>query len=823
MNNKNNDIKNTGSDAQFLIQLHKEIANDLSVTLSLREAVHILLEHLLRIEDFFGGAVFIFKPNGSLKFESSIGLPDSFAKSVDTYSESSAEVSLSLKNETSLLCRSDKRDEFLVFDSFPEATSFIIAPVKLNRETVAVLLLISDKKHEPDKLILQTVEAVSAKIGGVIGRIDFENLLREHQGNLDSLFTGIWDMLFIINAEGRIIHFNPVAPQKLGYSDEELSNIYLNQLHPSELSFDVKNTLDKALHGKKVLALFPFLSSTGELIPSETTYSPGKWDGKDMLFLVARDLRERKIAQEELTIARKRAEEANRAKTVFLANMSHAFRIPMNSIIGMSELLLKTDLSKKQFNFLNVIIKSAENLMVIVNDLLDISKIESGEIMLQNKTFSVKDVISSVINNQFYNVRYKGIELLSDFLVYGEDYLVKGDSFRLNQILLNLVENAIKFTDKGKVEIKVKRDESKTNGCLLLFEVVDTGVGINPERMQEILASIANNRPISAEVSSGSGLGLVISNKLVELMGGKLNISSELNIGSVFSFSIKFDCGNENELIENEKTTEQTPAIHSMDNVRVLLAEDQVFNQMVVQSMVEDWGFDIDIVENGQQAIDRLKVKSYDVVLMDIQMPVMDGVEATKRIRTEFEKPVCDTPIIAITANAYSDNHRKFMEAGMNDTISKPFKSQVLFHKIANSLGMTNSDFLHPTVNFSDTDSVLSAREEQLYDLSVLKGISKDNQQTIQKMLTVFVEKASEEMAQIQGASKEQNWQHLAAVAHKMKPALAYLGMKSLEAKINEIQLSARNNKDIDKMPYMIQGADQLLKKIIVQLKKELV
>ena len=817
-------IKKTdkGKDAAFLIKLQKEIANELSVTLSLREAVHILLEHLLRIDNFYGGAVFILRPDGSLKFESSIGLPDSYAKTIDVFSDSSPETVLANNSESCLVLRSDNKDEFLVFETFAEANSFIAAPVRLNREHVAMLLLISDKKEKPEDIIIQTVDAVSAKIGGVIGRIDFENLLREHQVNMDSLFMGITDMLFIINSEGRVIHFNPIATQKLGYSEEELSNIFLNQLHPTELSFDVKNTVDSALHGKKILALFPFVSSTGELIPAETTYSLGKWDGKNMLFLVARDLRERKAAQEELTIARKRAEEANKAKTVFLANMSHAFRIPMNSIIGMSELLLKTDLSKKQFNFLNVIIKSAENLMVIVNDLLDVSKIESGEMQLLHKTFSVKDVVSSVLNNQYYNVRYKGIELLSDFLVYSEDFLVKGDSVRLNQILLNLVENAVKYTDKGKVEIKVKRDEQYNDCCVLNFEIVDTGVGINPERMQEIMGSFANNRPISAEISSGSGLGLVISNRLIELMGGKLTIKSEPNVGSSFSFTLKLDCGNEEELLENEKELEPVK-INSMDNVRVLLAEDQVFNQMVVQSMVEDWGFEIDIVDDGEKVIEKLKEKSYDVVLMDIQMPVLDGVEATRRIRNDFDKPICDTPIIAITANAYSDNHRKFIEAGMNDTISKPFKSQVLFHKIANSLGMSSSNFLHPTVNFSDVDSMLTMREEQLYDLSVLKGISKDNKQTVQKMLKVFIEKASEEMIQIKNSSEEQNWVHLAAVAHKMKPALAYLGMKPLEAKINEIQMNARNVKDLDKMPYLIQSSDQLLKKIILQLEKEIV
>ncbi|MBI5538785.1 MAG: response regulator [Bacteroidia bacterium] len=810
-----------GSDAEFLITLQKEIANELSITLSLREAVHVLLEHLIRIDCFFGGAVYILSSNNDLQFEYEIGLPSSFKSTANIFKNSSPEVELALSEHISLIKKSDNRDEFLIFDSISKANSFITAPVKLNREIVALLVLISEKEGTPANIVTETVEAVSAKIGGVIGRLDSENLLREHQTNFESLFKGINDMLFIVNTDGRIIHFNPIAAQKLGYSDEDLSNMYISQIHPAELSFDIKNTLEKAFKGKTMLSFFPLLSATGEMIASETTYSLGKWDGKDMLFLVVRDMRERKAAQEEITIERKKAEEANKAKTVFLANMSHAFRIPMNSIIGMSELLLKTDLTKKQFNFLNVIIKSAENLMVIVNDLLDISKIESGEIALQNKTFSLKDVISSVINNQFYNVRSKGIELLSDYVVYGDDYYVKGDSARLNQILLNLVENAIKYTEKGKVEIKVAKQSGCNEYCTFNFEVSDTGIGITTERMKEIIGSFANNRPISTETSGGSGLGLVISNKLIELMGGKLEISSIPERGSVFSFKIKFSLSEEGDLFLEEDANDKMN-FNSIDKIRVLLAEDQVFNQMVVQSMIEDWGFEIDIVENGLGVIEKLKTTRYDVVLMDIQMPIMDGVEATRQIRKDFKKPVSETPIIAITANAYSEDHRKYIEAGMNDTISKPFKSQVLFHKIANSLGMANANFSHSHERFNDNDVILNSRDENLFDLSVLKGISKGSKQTIEKMLTVFIEKTLEEMGQIKTATENQNWQQITTIAHKMKPALSYLGMKLLENKINEIQRLAKEMKEVEKIPPIVQLSEQLLNKIILLLKKEI-
>jgi len=816
----NNNIAKNGSGAEFLITLQKEIANELSVTLSLHQAVNVLLENLLRIDNFFGGAVYLLTPKNELIFEYQVGLPETYKNISQKYATNSIEVELTLNENINVITKSNSKDEFLIFDSINKATSFITSPVKLNREIVALLILISDKPETPNNLILDTVESVTAKIGGIIGRLDFENLLREHQSNLQSLFTGINDMLFIINKEGRIIHYNPVSCDKLGYSDDELDNMFLNQLHPNELSFDIKNTLEKALKEKTLLSLFPYITSNGEIIPAETKFSHGKWDNKEMLFLVGRDLRERKSALEEITIARKRAEEANKAKSVFLANMSHAFRIPMNSIIGMSELLLKTDLTKKQFNFLNVIIKSAENLMLIVNDLLDISKIESGKITLCNNTFSLKDVISSVINNQFYNVKDKGIELLSDYVVYGEDYFLKGDAIRLNQILLNLVENAIKFTGKGKVEIKVTKQVECNNNCTFNFEVSDTGEGISSDRLAEIYNSFSNNRPLTTDTNGSSGLGLVISNKLIELMGGKLDINTEPHKGSTFTFNLKFEIGNESELLEN--TNDNSIPIHSIDNIHVLLAEDQVFNQMVVQSMVEDWGFEIDIVENGKDAVEKINNKRYDIVLMDIQMPVMDGIEATQHIRNNLKKPMSETPIIAITANAYSQDHQKYIEIGMNDTISKPFKSQVLFHKIANLLGMSKANFLHYNENFSDIDMVAISRDEKLFDLSILNGISKGKRQTVNNMLKVFIDKATEEMQQLKSANEQQNWQQITTIAHKMKPALAYLGMKLLESKINEIQLIARDARETEKISHLVSQSEQLLIKIISLLKNEI-
>jgi len=362
----------------------------------------------------------------------------------------------------------------------------------------------------------------------------------------------------------------------------------------------------------------------------------------------------------------------------FMAYISHELRTPLNSIFGMTELMLKTDLTNKQFEYINIITRSSENMLAIINDILDISKIEAGELKLDNVDFKLKDVLNASLNTIYYAAKTKGIILSCNYIEFGEDYNLIGDPARLNQVILNILDNALKYTEQGSIDIKVDVIKNTANPELRI-SINDTGRGIEEDDIKNILNTFSHSYTDFS--SSFSGLGLVIANRIVKLMSGTIEVTSKIGSGSQFAINIPFN-QSDGETSVNEETTTTEESSEFDSDIKVLLAEDQAFNQIVVVNILQDLGFTVDVVDNGKKAIKALEEKKYDVILMDIQMPEMDGVEATIHIRKSMSEPVSNIPIIAITANAFSPDHKEYLIAGMNETISKPFRSNQLFQKI---------------------------------------------------------------------------------------------------------------------------------------------
>ncbi len=458
---------------------------------------------------------------------------------------------------------------------------------------------------------------------------------------------------------------------------------YAQFLDPAEFA-SCRSELNRAFQGGNINIDLTIYVPSGTKSINVQGYAVQNDKNTDLkVFGTIQDITERKRAELELLNARKLAENSLNVKELFLANMSHEIRTPMNAVIGFTQLLYETPLTNEQKGFVDAIRFSGDNLLVIINDILDLSKIQSGKMKFEKIEFDLIRLLKSVNTTLTSKAELKGLRLNLD-LGPGVPSFVIGDPVRLNQILTNLINNAVKFTERGYVALQVSLKKEHDDSVCIEFNVKDTGIGIPTDKQEHIFESFVQGSNETSRKYGGTGLGLTIVKNLIELQGGSITLSSSPGVGSTFTVALTFEkSSNDNIHVKEEVDLLRMESLQDLENANILVVEDNHVNQLLVKRVLDKTGCHVDIVSNGLESIESIKTGKYDLVLMDLQMPEMDGYAATTYIRTNLPAPLCDIPIIAMTAHALTSEIDRCIAIGMNDYISKPFKQEVLFSKIA--------------------------------------------------------------------------------------------------------------------------------------------
>ncbi|PJA07997.1 MAG: hypothetical protein COX70_05020, partial [Flavobacteriales bacterium CG_4_10_14_0_2_um_filter_32_8] len=502
------------------------------------------------------------------------------------------------------------------------------------------------------------------------------------------------------------------------------------------------------------------------------------------------------------------AEDAVKAKQQFLSNMSHEIRTPMNAIIGFTKVVLKTDLTAKQKEYLNAIKVSGNALIVLINDILDLAKVDAGKMTFEQTPFKLADSLSAMIHLFETKIQEKNLVLIKE---YDEKIpkVIIGDPVRLHQIILNLVSNAVKFTTRGTITVSVRMLNEDEEQVTLEFSVTDTGIGIAKTKIATIFNDFQQATSGTSRLYGGTGLGLAIVKQLVEPQGGSIHVKSTIDEGSTFSFTLSFEKTDEE--VEDDATLIELD--DEIKNIKVLVVEDIALNQLLMKTLLDDFGFDRDIAGNGKIAIEKLAAKSYDIILMDLQMPIMNGFEATAYIRNTLNSKI---PIIALTADVTTVDLAKCKAVGMNDYIAKPVDEKLLYSKI---IGLVKKTTI---INESKEDGFSQKKSLKCTDLDYLTHRTKSNPTLMMEMISLYLEQTPPLIKTMKQSLQNKDWNSLQAAVHKMIPSFSIMGIHTdFENMAKKVQEYASTQQQTDVIHSMVLQLENICNQACVELKEE--
>ncbi len=675
------------------------------------------------------------------------------------------------------------------------------------------LTVIFDSESRPVRVIGTHTDITERKYA--------EQMLRESEYRYKSLFSKNAVAMLILDPDAGIIQdANDAASEYYGYSNEEFKNLNYKDINILTREEIIKEEQQAKQEGRTYHLLRHRLKN-GEIRDVEVYNSHIEIKGRVLIHAIVYDVTQRKKMESELKVAKEKAEEATHAKSSFISNVSHEIRTPLNAIIGLTDLLMQEkELSPYLEENLKSIKFSSDHLLDILNDVLDFSKLEAGHLRLDQNEFNLEDLVKGSVKAMEYKAREKGIAL--NYKIQPDiPPVLEADPSRLRQILLNLLSNAVKFTSEGNIDVFVKMSQKEGMHCRLKFLVSDTGIGIPESKLESIFETFSQAETHTYRKYGGSGLGLSISKKLTELLGGEIGVKSIEGMGSTFWFEIPFKISSKDASYREE---EKLPEIKDLKGMNILLVEDDEMNQYVMNQLLKRWKAQVVTAQNGQKAIELLSAEKFDLVLMDIHMPGLDGYEASKVIRDEnSEVTDKNVPIIALTADVSEETKMQVEKSGMNDFISKPCNQEVLFEKIIKN--SPQYKFKKQAAEGRIPGEFLS--EEKLQELkkqvmNALIEIFDEDLAASASMLRHFLKQAPVNLLQVKDHIKKDEGSKAISILHKIKPGFIYLGFPETATTVQNLQSALKTNTKQEETFPLLSSLEKDVKTLLAVVKKVL-